>query len=219
MKKFLLSSIVLSLLIGCSTSKQGPKEFYKISDADVVSYLTEVNNIEKCLPKGIRLKSLNDAERRVLNGTQLDALSNIVGPNNAEKIWYSSSWYGGDENANAYFEQKQIELAHKKSNVTASECSVMKERFSERLQNYIARENYKNSPAGQAARIAQQQADMQTLQMIHGMGAQIQRPAQLDYWQQLEIEKAKARAKRKPVQTQTNCYNIGNQIYCDSTSY
>lgn len=215
MKQVLVVAIAASFIMGCSSQKQKKivsQEFYKIPDNAVVEYITEANNIEKCLPNGMRLQSLNDDERRVLYGTQLDALINIIGNNNAQKSWYSSKYYGGDPKSNEYFERKQIELAHKKTTVTKSECQVMKSRFVQRLNEYVSKRNYENSPAVKQAR---QQANMQALQMIHGIGAQMQQPVQTDYYQQLQLEKARSQYNQsKPKHTQ--CYNIGNTLYCDS---
>ncbi|OOH89362.1 hypothetical protein BMT54_06735 [Pasteurellaceae bacterium 15-036681] len=210
MKKIFIVTAISLFILGCS-SNPSVKDFYKIPDDSVIAYITEANNIEKCLPSGTRLKSMNDAERRVLGGSKHDALSNIIGERQANRIWL-----GLDKNAERYFDQRVEVLTHKKTDVTKAECSAMRKKFSQRLNKFVEKQNYENSPAGQAA-IAQQ--NMQTLQMIHGMGAQAQKPAQLDYWQQLEIEKAKARERQKPIQTHTNCYSIAGSVSCDSTSY
>lgn len=217
MKKLFIAMLAIPMIVACSNSPKPEKDFYKISDENVIAYITESNNIESCLPSGMRLISLNEAERRVLNGIKLDVLKNLIGSSFANNVWFISEYYGGDKQANAYFEQKVKELAHKNTNVNKSECSLMKAQFKERLNDYIAEVQYENSAEGRARRAALQQQGMAFFGMIHQMGNQAQQPSQLDYLQQLELEKA--RSKKRTRITNTDCHRIGSDISCNSVSY
>ena len=80
---------LFSLLTACSASNNSTKSVeqpYMISDQAVLQYIEEVNNIEYCLPKGTRINTLSDLERRVLTDARGDVLRNIIGQNNLSKV-------------------------------------------------------------------------------------------------------------------------------------
>ena len=122
---------LFSLLTACSASNNSSKSVeqpYMISDQDVLQYIEEVNNIEYCLPKGTRINTLSDLERRVLTDARGDVLRNIIGQNNLSKVLKNEVSY-------KYFEERENALKTKKITASKEECKELSRKFLEEVHN------------------------------------------------------------------------------------
>ena len=122
---------LFSLLTACSASNNSSKSVeqpYMISDQDVLQYIEEVNNIEYCLPKGTRINTLSDLERRVLTDARGDVLRNIIGQNNLSKVLKNEVSY-------KYFEERENALKTKKITASKEECKELSRKFLEEVNN------------------------------------------------------------------------------------
>ncbi|KAB1991470.1 DUF5358 family protein [Haemophilus parainfluenzae] len=122
---------LFSLLTACSASNNSTKSVeqpYMISDQAVLQYIEEVNNIEYCLPKGTRINTLSDLERRVLTDARGDVLRNIIGQNNLSKVLKNEVSY-------KYFEERENALKTRKITASKEECKELSRKFLEEVHN------------------------------------------------------------------------------------
>ena len=200
MKKIIIP-IAIATLTACATEKpvqQKPKDFYKISDKDALAYVIETNNLTHCLPRGVRLATMNDAERRVLGGSKFDILTNIIGSKHANEIWS-----GRSKEAENYFDKKVEQLNKHQKNISQTECKILAGKFKQRLAKYY----YENSPEGQYKRAMMEQANIQTLN-----GLLAPNPYQ-QHLQQMQIQHMKTQRQNQRESNQNKrTQQIINQI-------
>lgn len=162
MNKLFVLAVISTFITGCSSFNRNV-EYYRIPDNAVISFITEKNNIEKCLPDDVRMKSLDATERRVLNRIKLDALIHLIGIK-AQNIWYPKTV--SDVYSNRFLRKRLVALDHKKTDVTEKECLVMKTRFQKQLTAYLAQQQSEKELAKISA---QQKANVQQIQIIQGI--------------------------------------------------